>query len=169
MVKVNEKWLPIAGTKNLIISCLGRIRIVTQVDGKTLHLPKHEVGPPDGYRIVSFNKKAHLVHRLVAQTFIPNPENKPFINHKNGIKYDNRIENLEWCTCSENNYHSVYILGNDSQLKKRAVEVIKDGKTVFRSRTVREAAKFVGGSSTNVSKCCIGRRLTHMGFTFRYI
>lgn len=65
----------------------------------------------DGYSVVGLRcdkgkKKARKVHRLLAQTFIPNPENKPCVNHKDGDKTNNSLSNLEWCTVKENVQHS---------------------------------------------------------------
>jgi hypothetical protein len=67
----------------------------------------------DGYRYISFNidkkktRKTLKVHRVIAQTFLPNTDNKPCVNHKNGVRNDNRLENLEWVTYSENSKHAI--------------------------------------------------------------
>lgn len=70
-----------------------------------------------GYSMASINKSTKQVHRLVAIAFIPNPENKPCVNHINSVSTDNRVENLEWVTHKENTIHS-YAIGNGSKRVK---------------------------------------------------
>ena len=89
----------------------------------------------DGYEVIRLtdNKKSYLlkVHRLIALTFIENPNNKPEVNHKNSIRNDNRIENLEWATRAENNRHS-WVIGNQCNKgenhpqNKLTNEIVKD-------------------------------------------
>jgi hypothetical protein len=73
-----------------------------------------------GYKIVSKNKKLFYVHRLVAQTYIPNPHNYRTVNHKNGVKDDNRVENLEWATRRSNCEHAR--LNKLSELKSQGIK-----------------------------------------------
>lgn len=64
----------------------------------------------DGYEMVCFNYKQYRVHKLVAELFVPNPDNKPCIDHKNRNRTDNRADNLEWVTVLENNYNKTTTL-----------------------------------------------------------
>ena len=105
----NEKWRAIQGFEGLYeVSSLGRVRSLT----------RHKVMKQwtnHGYSYVSLQngkaKSGHRVHRLVAAAFIPNPEGKQTVNHLNGNKQDNRVSNLEWATYSENELHSIRVLG----------------------------------------------------------
>lgn len=121
------------------------------------------------------NTKKHkeYIHRLVASAFIPNPENKCDVNHKNGIKTDNHVENLEWTTRSENNIHAYRVLGKKNNTfgkfgkdnpKSKIVLQIKDGKIIREFYGISEAQRKTGINSGNISACCHGLRYTAGGY-----
>lgn len=103
----------------------------------------------NGYIAVSMSsnsvKKQYLVHRLVAAAFLPNPENKPHVNHKDGDKSNNHVSNLEWCTPSENEYHSYRVLNKKppkhlSGASHHSARIVLNTQTGVFYETIAEAA-----------------------------
>jgi hypothetical protein len=136
------------------------------------------------YRLVNLCKdgitKTHKVHRLIAQAFIANPYNKPEVNHKNGIRHDNRVENLEWCTCSENNLHACRVLmrkrprsmlgkfGKLSHLSKKVYQYSKENILVGSFDGVRDASRQTGISRSDIGNCALGKLKTAGGYVWKY-
>lgn len=114
----DEIWKEMAYSSNYAMSSIGRIKAVEHTtvkknghSCKTKEKILRKQIDKRGYEIIGLcvNNKpfTKTIHRLMAITFLPNPKNKPFVNHKNGIKTDNRIDNLEWVTQLENTKHAM--------------------------------------------------------------
>lgn len=115
----NETWCLIDNLDHYYISNLGRIKVENHIylNGGKKYLCKEKILKTQknkkGYSVISLAKSTtyctRLVHRVVAIAFIPNPENKPQVNHINSNKSDNSVQNLEWCTNDENLDHLIYM------------------------------------------------------------
>lgn len=157
----NEEWRLIPGFgEKYYISNLGRVKALNYkgTGGESLMQPSYY----NGYKSVSFHSKngtkALMVHRLVAEAFIANPNNYEIVNHKNEVRDDNRVENLEWCT---QDYNVKYSRG-DAVL----AENIVTGE--IRKYLSIQSTKADGFDPSLVCKCCKGERITHGGYVWRY-
>lgn len=134
------------------------------------------------YYVISINKKRKTVkaHRLVAETFIPNPDNKPTVNHLNGIRDDNRVENLEWATYSEQQLTPVTkskqevihantdyrAMGQKRNFGRRSVRAYKEGVLVGEYASLKLASESLGVSVSKISMVINGHRKKAGGMNF---
>jgi len=114
------EWRDIAGYEGFYqVSNTGQVRSLDRVVNKRALVGKiMKPSPTNGYERISLSGKSFLVHRLVLSAFIDNQNGEPMVNHKNGIKSDNRLENLEWSNPSHNMTHAIYELGFETASKK---------------------------------------------------
>ena len=108
------------------------------------------------------------IHRCVAQAFLPNPDALPEVNHIDGNKANNRLDNLEWVTSSENKYHA-YHTGLRTKSSDRPVLQIQNGRVIARHRSLTQAARDTGVGLSNISMAVNGYTKTAGGFQWKYV
>jgi hypothetical protein len=131
-----------------------------------------EVSASGGYLLVNLLAKTHKIHRLVAEAFIPNPNNFPYINHKNSARHDNHIDNLEWCTQNMNVHHSINE-GTSAVFhqRKRIAQYSLNGEFIREWDSIHEATISLGkeGQHGNLRKVCQGKRNSFAGYIWKFI
>ena len=118
--------------------------------------------------IINGKQKRMRVHRMVALAFIDNPDNKPYVNHINGNRSDNNVENLEWVTPSENTQHAVDTGLFKSSRARAVIQYNLNGEQMATFESASEAARQTGGSQSKITMCCRRQRDSANDYQWRY-
>ena len=151
---------------NYSVSNLGRVK-----NNKNEYILKG--GMQNGYHSVSIpispgNNKHFRVNRLVAQTFIPNLDNKPYVNHIDGNKLNNNVENLEWVTASENSVHAYQNGLRENNRARKVNQYTLEGKYMMTFDSIAEAEYQTGTCASKISMACSLKRATAGEYQWRY-
>ena len=181
---MEEIWKAIEGYEGKYeVSNLGRVRSLPRpktsrnAHGKYTFTTKPKIlrtfTQRGGYQRISFgkgkDKVAIFVHRLVAQAFIPNPDNLPHVNHKDENPKNNRADNLEWCNAQ---YNTTYGTIPEKNSKAHSIPVVQcdmNGNPIRTYPSATAAAESIGLTKGAVTKCCKGQNKTAGGYRWRYI
>lgn len=179
---MKEIWKDVEGYEGFYqVSNLGRVRSLDRyvngnhitcdfqfAKGKMLKLKNNRLGYPTVMLRKNGTFKTVLVHRLVAKAFIPNPNNLPYINHKDENPTNSAVTNLEWCTPIYNlKYSNVFERINSSKFRK-VIQFDMNMNEIKRWDSLKSAAAFVGVAQQNISRCCRGRCCSCGGFKWKY-
>ena len=160
-----ETFVKIEGFEKYEVSNLGRVRNI-----ETGIVLKPQLRR-DGYLMHGLcenNKmKFLLLHRIIATTFIDNPEGKPCVNHIDENKLNNDLSNLEWCTVKENNVHGTRIKRAAEKLSKKVIQLDLNDNVLNEFESIRQAERETGIPNGNISSCCNGKLKSAGGFKWR--
>lgn len=163
-----SEWVTIEEFPNYQITKDGKIR-----NKSTQKIRKNSLGHL-GYPVVSLRKNGKMylrtIHILLARTFIPNPENKPEVNHIDGNKANYKLENLEWVTRKENDNHARRTGLHKSDGDKPVLQYTKDMNFIRRYKSASEAARVTGFSRSQISNVARGQKRckTCHGYIWKY-
>lgn len=164
MIEV-ETFVKIDGFEKYEVSNLGKVRNIKSGIMLKPWITK------DGYLrhcLYKHNKqKKLLLHRIIATTFIDNPEGKPCVNHIDENKLNNDLSNLEWCTERENAVHGTRIKRIAEKLSKKVIQLDLNDNVLKEFESMHQAERETGVSVSSISNCCNGRRKSAGGFKWR--
>ncbi len=161
-----EIWKYINGFQTYMVSNFGRIKHRKDSLRENIRVP-HKTSKGYLRLVLSENNRRVTisVHRAVAETFIPNPNAYTTVNHKDFNTENNRVDNLEWLSISENIRHSC---NNGRHYRKKVLQIDTNGHIVKEWESAYEVEQALGYFSTLISRCCRGIQKTHKGFIWKF-